>query len=899
MIIPPISLYKDYWPGIDETMPEVAAILNAVQKLVAIGEKNRLDLISKRNTVSRLQIQAAALQMKIDNLERLMSADAEIVDVWCIDYTLEIPVGTTIGTMETPGEATRLNIQRGYEEDDDTGFATALYNDVRDGIMQPVYASSLSGAAWFFNAAMKAAWQKWFPLFRYGKIVDMVDQEDGTRNATVALCPSTEASTILSGVHGLLSSGDINYIADPTGLKINQEDILYDVPFRYMNCDDVAFTVDDDVIIEFRELDIKQYKKGLVDKQIRIMDNHVSSVKTIKALDWVENGLGAARDWSQPVIVGFQHDPQPCDIMFLFYLIKDNDSENVRYGEEVIVDADYFTDHDAEGNLPTIYIYEATGYYGQLTPLTFEYIKGPSTESSYWKATLSRKDTVVVSDTVKEGKDMIGEPWLMPEGVYITVADIPDCNGKSLFDYALFYCALYNFDDSENIPVLVRTKEDGFVPTWMYPWPYLEGYFPNYPGGGWVYSDPAHIGVKTAIYEYAVDHTIHNIKIPGDYHYYFRVWYDSDEGGNGVRWQDLMYYQEGSLKFLIWFYNQAAVLVCGTVTVYKEDIDSNGYIDVRIKATDALHTGHNYVFTRPGEFKGFWIGISGHGTTIRPDYETYSNEERWMCKTLTVQYPHIYKDYGGSDWYKAKDLLLPGKYDIHIPYFAYRNSLIPEAGIADCFDSPGGGMFNVSRPDEYYHEAGDVFTSGNLNKRYIVTSVPVTLRTFRQTATVQVAVKKYNVTPPTKPCPMDVTPPIDNDIGGGGCPSSPDRGDPYCINVRGVENEPLIHYIASYGLDVFFGPSYYSGQRDSGWVNEEFTINHVAHRFTLEGEVINVAPDTLDLSCIHHYYCYYYSIEGRWYTASSTRTEAHEANQVRAMAIRYYHEIIGVPGIVD
>ena len=890
MIIPPISLYKDYWPGIDETMPEVAAILNAVQKLVAIGEKNRLDLISKRNTVSRLQIQAAALQMKIDNLERLMSADAEIVDVWCIDYTLEIPVGTTIGTMETPGEATRLNIQRGYEEDDDTGFATALYNDVRDGIMQPVYASSLSGAAWFFNAAMKAAWQKWFPLFRYGKIVDMVDQEDGTRNATVALCPSTEASTILSGVHGLLSSGDINYIADPTGLKINQEDILYDVPFRYMNCDDVAFTVDDDVIIEFRELDIKQYKKGLVDKQIRIMDNHVSSVKTIKALDWVENGLGAARDWSQPVIVGFQHDPQPCDIMFLFYLIKDNDSENVRYGEEVIIDADYFDTHDeAPLDLLTIYIYDASGFYGQVTPLTIEYVEGSSAETSYWRATLSRKDTVVVSATVKEGKNMAGEPWLMPEGVYITVGGVPDCTGRSLFNYSTLYCAVWDKSDVKNQIVTVRTREDGFNPEWEDE--FLEDYYPMWPG--WVYSDPAHIGVKTAIYEYAVDRTIHNIKIPGDYHYYFKVWIDCDEGGAGIPWQDIPEGELTYLQFTVHFYDQTEdyygykYLNRGAVTVYKKDIDADGYIDVVIKSKDYIQSGYEYNITRPNEFVGFWMGINGQTAIAssdipKPDYEEYSEWEEWHCETLDVQYPHI---YNRSLEHNNSDRILPDKYNIHVPYYAYREVAsdtrnIPE-GVEPCDASLGNGIW-------YRYDAGAeryLYTNADTEGYKVVCSIPVYLRARLRNINISTAiiVKKYGLIDATEPCDY-ANPGVS--LGGGSC-SDGEHGDAYCdVSVMPDGTDVLKITEDFFDLLKMHTAGVTTPEQDTGDVLQEFTVDHVARRYELLSHGEYVGGPTCLVNCVEYWYCYYYWFA--WYSAPRRRDHVYPALGCRGAGYSQY-----------
>ena len=332
-IVPPLSLYDDYWPDIRETVPDIAEVMALIQRLVVVGEENRIELVKTRARVERLYIQRKALEEKINDLERIINQEAEVVDIWCIDYTLEIPVGTTIGTMEIPGEATRMNIQRGYAESDDTGYATAEYNDVRDGLMQPVLPVALhSGAGWFFNAAMKAGWQKWFPLFRYGTITKMIENEDGTRNCNIDLSLSTRDSTILSGFYGLLSTGHIHVVADPTGLNIDQTDTLENVPFQYMDCDDIAFDIGDEVVIEFRELQLMQWRKQLVEKEVRVVESYFDldadglpvyrgaglALKTVLVQEWVPIGTGPARDWSQPVVIGFQHDPQPCD--FAYYV---------------------------------------------------------------------------------------------------------------------------------------------------------------------------------------------------------------------------------------------------------------------------------------------------------------------------------------------------------------------------------------------------------------------------------------------------------------------------------------------------------------------------------------------------------------------------------------------------
>ena len=881
-VIPPLMLYEDYWPEIRDTMPDVAQILAMIQKLVVIGEKRRVELIKKRNLIDRLNIQLQALNDKLNDIERAIEADAEIVDMWCIDYTLEIPVGTTIGTMETPGEATRLNIQRGYEEDDDTGFAMSLYNDARDGMIQPIYpVSFLSGASWFFNAAMKAAWQKWMPLFRYGTITEMIDQEDGTRKCNILLDASTEASTILSGAHGLLSTGDVHYIAGPTGLNINQTDELHDVPFQYMDCDDVAFAVDDEVVIEFRELQLPIWTKGEVDTQVVESGEFVSqSIMTMKE-GWVQSGTGPARDWSQPVVIGFQHDPQPCAWIFRIRVTMDNNSVNGKYEDTLVIDSDFFDEYnenlpeDEHITEPRVYIFEATGYYGTGTPSTCEFIESSSSMPAHWKITIPSEATVINTFTKLDGERLFGELWEIPEGAHVLVDGVPYCSLQVLFDYCILFDLVYNYVGyPDNQGRLLKTAGEGYA-----------------PDSGWKYSPPMHLGEKTAIFDYTHDKTVHDVLIPGDYHYSFRIYIDNRDGG--TLWKDVTEGVLETMKLYVHFRDQDGEMRCNERTISKSSLDDEGYLDLTFGGRIYDTETHKYHYLpRPPEFEGLWFKLTSGTSTwswkLDMGYYPLQGSYAWYAYVIPTQYPYVYVE---DEQRQDENKTLPCKADFHVAYWMFRKT------VGDNQDKPSGEDWCCSPGGSFVCHY--LFGDSALEGREIYTSVSFKTQTSIYAGFTTGLIVKYHSTsstvdpPPLEERDTDVT----YNLGGGSCPDG-DYGDPYCIPARiSGGGLMLITYEPHTGLCASTYTSEddpYSKDTISGWHVDDFPISeqHNLHRILLEGRGNPVGiGGSNESSCTAYYYLWYGQAEGgvvsRWWTSAKIVDYLYPLVAIHREAITY------------
>ncbi len=129
-------------------------------------------------------------------------------------------------------------------------FQSALgpdYREDRDG--QQFGTGSMTTAQAYYNSAIIPGKQKWAPLYRHGTLTDISDDGLGT----VTLLPAT---------------------SEQQSFNVNQDDILNDVEFEYMWCDDAAFEEGDEVLIMFE-----------------------------------------SQNFSTPKIIGFRKEPKPC-IMF-------------------------------------------------------------------------------------------------------------------------------------------------------------------------------------------------------------------------------------------------------------------------------------------------------------------------------------------------------------------------------------------------------------------------------------------------------------------------------------------------------------------------------------------------------------------------------------------------------
>lgn len=362
MILPPYHWYEEYWPDIKDNLPDISDMLKTLEAVIGFGERQREELRRKEKLKAQLELKKQVLNEKIRDLEDRISKTKELQQrMWCADYTVNIPIGTEVGTMEIPGERQAVNIQPGYDDTSELIYNAAKYNSERDGFLQPIWAMTLfgSGAGWFWNAAMLPGWQKWMPLWRIGVILDLQDQEDGTRLATIRLSNKTSNSSCQSRVFGHFDWGAVITDISASGLDINQTEILYNVPFQYMSCDDAPFEVDDEIIVEFREVEAQQWKKEAVyedhlmnnpmylttknrHEELALRESGVPEFieTTVPREVWVENGLGKRRDWSKPVVIGFTHDPKSCDYVYWVKVYHDYIGE-VRPGS-LSYDEDYF-----------------------------------------------------------------------------------------------------------------------------------------------------------------------------------------------------------------------------------------------------------------------------------------------------------------------------------------------------------------------------------------------------------------------------------------------------------------------------------------------------------------------------------------------------------------------------
>ena len=216
--------------------------------ILALQAKIAADPDSDLSPVYSLRIKE--YQAKIAELEAFQDESPRDAVAWLADYPDDAPAPPAIGDI-----VGIVGIDR-----EDTGgnlniypaFAGAhLYDPDRDGIMTPV---KLMNPFWqFFNLAVSPGVQKWAPRFRHAEISDI----------------DYDASTCTINIDPLYAAP---WDGDKDLLWINQDaETLYDVPIDYMDCTTPPFKNFDKVLVEFTDL-----------------------------------------DWNQPVVKGYQTNPQPC-----------------------------------------------------------------------------------------------------------------------------------------------------------------------------------------------------------------------------------------------------------------------------------------------------------------------------------------------------------------------------------------------------------------------------------------------------------------------------------------------------------------------------------------------------------------------------------------------------------
>jgi len=163
-----------------------------------------------------------AMDSRREFLETNFPEDEER-DVWCADYTLNIAPGTTVGTIEIPGELKDVLIRPGHED-------AYTFEPTRDGQLNPIL--NITPSVSFLCWGLLPGWQKWMPTYRFGE-VRAIDYEND--KCTVEL-----EDTYSDPVYAQY-------------LDINQSSYLYNVPIEYMSCNAAIFEEDDAVLVEFED----------------------------------------------------------------------------------------------------------------------------------------------------------------------------------------------------------------------------------------------------------------------------------------------------------------------------------------------------------------------------------------------------------------------------------------------------------------------------------------------------------------------------------------------------------------------------------------------------------------------------------------------------------------------
>lgn len=164
-----------------------------------------------------IELQIAALTRQKTTLEAQLPVNPT-VSAWCVDNTTDLSPGTVVGTIEVPGERGTVNIRPGF-------YDGAAYDSTRDGLLKPIVACETAEA--MFNFAIMPGWQKWQPTYRYALITGINDELN-----TVSLVMQAATSSM-------------------QGLNVNQTGFLYNVPVVYMGAGTSAFSINDEVVVEF------------------------------------------------------------------------------------------------------------------------------------------------------------------------------------------------------------------------------------------------------------------------------------------------------------------------------------------------------------------------------------------------------------------------------------------------------------------------------------------------------------------------------------------------------------------------------------------------------------------------------------------------------------------------
>jgi len=210
-------------------------IVDLSAQIAAEPEGDRKNLM--RLSLATLQKSRAALYSQSLLMARTASA-------WCADRSENL--SGEVALVEFPGFRSEVQIRPGYE--DGAAWAEADHGRVN----RPF---NLSAASAVLHMALLPGWEKWFPTYRHATIL-AIDRAANT------------ADLLLSQSKSLAQ-----------GLDVNQAGHLLRVPVSYMSCNAGAFSLGDEVLVEFVD-----------------------------------------QDWSAPRVIGFRKEPRACG--FVLHLTR-------------------------------------------------------------------------------------------------------------------------------------------------------------------------------------------------------------------------------------------------------------------------------------------------------------------------------------------------------------------------------------------------------------------------------------------------------------------------------------------------------------------------------------------------------------------------------------------------
>lgn len=230
------TLQKIEIPTIDTFQPEkLSAACGAFARARAADK-------AAEAAVQRLKTEYLERGKRIEKLTALKATSEASMDVWACQYFDDIPVGSTVGSAEIPGDyrpesTAELTIMG--ERNDPNGIIPNVYIDTIERAINIVPTGSTTGklrhsevmsdSAVFVNLAMEPGHLKWKPLWRYGTITAL----DGN------LCALTLDEISARGGDGL------------SELPIDVDLNLTNVPISYPPCHGEVFEVGDAVLVLF------------------------------------------------------------------------------------------------------------------------------------------------------------------------------------------------------------------------------------------------------------------------------------------------------------------------------------------------------------------------------------------------------------------------------------------------------------------------------------------------------------------------------------------------------------------------------------------------------------------------------------------------------------------------